>query len=389
VVQDAVSEDIQVKLDQWIHVSFMISDGEESLSFADLVTTYLRPALIAQAQIIDQVVLGQYPHFLDNAIGAFGELSAANSLARILAIRQKFNENLVPNDGDRNVILAPAAETTLLSNELVISAEKVGDEGSALRNASLGTKLGLNFWMDQNAPTVLGGNTAKTGAINNGNITTGSTILTVDGFTGAVATGAWMTIEGEMIPHQITAHTEDTGNTVAITIDPPLANDIEDGAVVTAYTPGAVNKVGGYAAGYEKEITVDAFTVAPRVGQIVTFGTSPSTAVLYSIIEVNGLVGITLDRPLEAALADDASVNLGPPGAFSLAMHRNAIALAVRPLALPRAGTGAIASVVNYNGLSVRVVITYDGNKQGHLVTVDMLAGVKVMDEDLGAVLLS
>ena len=63
--------------------------------------------------------------------------------------------------------------------------------------------------------------------------------------------------------------------------------------------------------------------------------------------------------------------------------------LAIRPLALPRAGAGAISGLANYNNLSIRTVITYDGNKQGHLVTLDFLAGIKVLDTDLGAVMLT
>ena len=63
------------------------------------------------------------------------------------------------------------------------------------------------------------------------------------------------------------------------------------------------------------------------------------------------------------------------------------MALVNRPLALPIPGTGARAGVANWNGLSMRVVMTYDGNKQGHLVTVDTLLGIKVLDTNLGAVM--
>ena len=56
--QDASTTNVPVKLDQHLHVSFMIYDGEESKSFKDLVELYLKPALIAQSQGLDQVVLG-------------------------------------------------------------------------------------------------------------------------------------------------------------------------------------------------------------------------------------------------------------------------------------------------------------------------------------------
>jgi hypothetical protein len=50
--------------------------------------------------------------------------------------------------------------------------------------------------------------------------------------------------------------------------------------------------------------------------------------------------------------------------------------------------SGVESGVANYNGLSMRVTRTYQGKEQGHLITLDMLCGVKVLDEDQGAVLI-
>jgi hypothetical protein len=41
----------------------------------------------------------------------------------------------------------------MLKTDLFVSAEKVGDEGSALREASIGRKFGMNVYADQNADT--------------------------------------------------------------------------------------------------------------------------------------------------------------------------------------------------------------------------------------------
>jgi hypothetical protein len=38
-------------------------------------------------------------------------------------------------------------------------------------------------------------------------------------------------------------------------------------------------------------------------------------------------------------------------------------------------------------GLSMRATITYNGEKQGTLVTLDMLLGVAILDTNLGAVM--
>ena len=45
-------------------------------------------------------------------------------------------------------------ETKLLKTDLFIHADKVGDEGTALREASLGRKYGMDFYVDQNADAV-------------------------------------------------------------------------------------------------------------------------------------------------------------------------------------------------------------------------------------------
>jgi hypothetical protein len=47
-----------------------------------------------------------------------------------------------------------------------------------------------------------------------------------------------------------------------------------------------------------------------------------------------------------------------------------------------------MSGTANFNGLSIRVTITYHGVSQGHLVTVDMLGGVAKLEDKLGAVMM-
>lgn len=383
-IQDASAVNVPVKLNQHIHVSFLIKDGEESLSFKDLVQTYMAPAMQANARFLDRVLLGQYYAFLMNSAGKRGNFSA-NVKDYILDTRAVMNINKAYMGG-RNFVLGPNTETDMLKPEWFTSADKVGDNGTALRNASLGHKLGFDFLMSQNVPSVSGTFTTSAGAINNAaGYAKGDTVLTVDGITGAWATGNFIEIDG--LPYQVSAHSETSSNTTSITLTYGLRRAVADNAVITRYVPGAVNNGAGYAAEWYKAIAYDGFSGAkPQVGQMVSFGTSTT---VYTIVQTNGTTTFVLDRPLEAAIADDAAVNIGSPGEFNMAFHRNAIALVSRPLAKPRASTGAASAIVNFNGLSMRVVITYNGVKQGHLITLDSLIGVKVLDSDLGAVLVA
>ena len=387
--QDATATNVQVPLNQHVHTSFIIKDGEQSLSFKDLVATYMNPAMLAQARFIDRILLGQTPQFLGNKAGALGSITSSNAKDYILSTRNKLNVNKAYME-NRRLIVTPNTETALLKLDLFTSAEQVGDNGTALREASLGRKLGFDIFMCQNMSSVIAGNSTVTGAVNNAaGYPAGTTTMTVDGLSAALPVGSYFTVAGDMTPLQIVSSVGGATPT-SVTFTPALSSAVVDDAVLTRYVPGAVNQSvspTGYAAGYAKEIVVDAFTVAPQIGQIVTFGASTTTA-KYTIIGVTGLTGITLDRPLEAAIADDAAVNIGPRGEYNLAFHRNALALVCRPLALPMPGAGARAAVINSRNLSMRATIAYLAEAQGHLVTLDLLCGVAVLDTNLGAVML-
>ena len=386
-VQDVSATNVAVVLNQHPHTSFLIRDGEESKSFMDLTNIYLRPAMLSMARFLDQVVLGQFPQFINNSKGHLGAMTSSNARDYILDVRQKMNTNKAYVDG-RNLIVGPSAETEMLKVDLFTSAEKVGDNGTALRNASLGRKLGFDIFMAQNMSTILdNGMTKKTGAINlTAGYVAGDTSLVVDGFTGTLTAGSYCTIAGDDTPLRIASSSATLGNATGIVLaSPGLRVAVADNAVIKVYTPGAVNYGAGYDAGYAKAITVDGFTVAPQTGHMIAFGTASD---VYTIIGTPTTTSIMLDRPLAADIADDAVVAVTPPGTYSLAFHRNAMTLAVRPLALPKASAGALAGISSFNGLSMRTVITYDGTKQGHLVTMDMLCGIKVLDTNLGAVLL-
>lgn len=379
-VQDAQATNVPVKLNQHIHVSFTIKDGEESKSFKDLVNLYLQPALSAEAQAIDEVVLGQVYEFMAYSAGKLGTNPTRST---VIAAKELMNNNKVPLAG-RNMLVSPNAEGSLLDIGEFIKANEVGDDGSALREGHLGRKFGYDFFMGQNVPSVATGSTTVTGAINLGaGYAVGSTVLTVDGLSAAIANGSWCTIAGDMVPQMITA-TVGGATPTQLTVSPGLKSAVLDDAVITVYTAGAIDESADYASGYEKALTVDGFTVAPKTGQLVSIGTAADR---YSALSTPTTTEILPNRPLDAAAVDDAVVGIGPKGEYCFGFHRNAVALVTRPLAQPRAGAGALSAVANYNGLSIRVTITYEGRKQGHLVTVDMLAGVKTLDTKLGVVM--
>ena len=383
-VQAASATNVAVVLNMWPHVSFIIGDGEESLGFVNLRDTYLVPALVAMARGIDQMLLYQVYAFLANQIGALGTDLTKSS---ITALRAKMNTNKVPQPG-RNVIITPNSEASLLNVSELINANTRGDDGSAQREAHLGRMLGFDWYMCQNTPSIPAGSTTEAAAVNNGDgYAIGSTSIAIDGTSEDLTAGSWCTIAGDMTPQKITSATGSP--TTLIVISPGLKTAVVDDAVVTVYTPGAIDLTAGYAAGYSKAMVVDGFDIAPNDGQLASIGTGNYLAYNYGAMPTPTTTELLVSHALEALVANDAVVGLGPAGEYNLAFNGNAISFVSRPLAAPAPGTGALSYVAQYRGLGIRVTITYEGRGQGHLVTVDLLCGTKVLDTDLGAVLLA
>jgi hypothetical protein len=395
--QDASATKVPVVLNQHPHTSFLIRDGEESRSFKDLVEEYLKPAAKSLAEHVDRALLSQVYQFRANQVASDPD-GTDDIKDCILDVRQKQNEKKVPMQG-RNMILTPKSETEALKLDLFISADKLGDEGTAMREASLGRKLGYDTYMCQNTPGLASGTSTTTatgaeGSVDGVHLAGDTTIVVHTDATTPMSPGMYVTFEDCGGVYRVTAVAA-----TLLTIDQGLLSGLADDSKVTYYTEGVVDLAGDtatttYPIGYVKQINITAAGVIPQVGQLVAFATSANVLRTgeYGIIAVDTGSGagdyyITLDRPLDVALENIDKVHYGPAVQFNFAFDRPALALVCRPLALPRAGTGASAGVASYNDLAMRVVITYDGVKQGHRVTLDLLCGVKVLDADRGAMM--
>lgn len=393
--QDANATNVRVPLDQWFYTSFTIKDGEATKSFQDLVDIYLLPGMQTIARSVDRALLGRVHEYLGGPAarcGRLGAMDSTNSKDFALEGRQILNVNKA-YPTDRSLVLSPASETAFLKNELFIAAQQRGDGGSALENAALGRILGFATYMDQNVSALSSGADTATFAVTNALAASGSGSQAVTGITGAVVTGEFAVVAGNDQPTYITAHTETTGDTTAITLSEANKYSTAASAVGTRYKSCAVNLVAGYTVGYSGKILLDGFTASkpPQVGQLIAFGTGASRRT-YTVIESydagGGSQAVYLDRPLEVALVNDQAAFPGPYGSFNFAFHREAIALVSRPLALPNDRMGVMSDVAVHNDISMRVTMQYDISVGGTVVNLDLLAGVAVLDTRLGVVLL-
>ena len=397
--QDASATNVAVVLNQWFYNSFVIKDGEQSMSFRDLVGVYLVPSMRTIARSVDRSVLGHFHQFLatpTNRSGRLLNLAASTSHEVVLDAREKLNRRNAPLDAQRHLILSAMSETALLQNTMFIKANERGDGGEALENARLGRILGFNTWLAQNVPYCdLLSADIETGTLTGANAagitptlgSTGDCTITAK----EAVKGSYVTIAGDDQPKWITAVTAST-NTTSITVNEPLKYANEALAVLTLFVEWTM-KAETYAVGYVGLLNVaSGYTNDPQVGQLVSFGDTVGTRHTYTIIEVedNASSGkdIMLDRPVAVAIGSAATAFPGPAGSFNMAFHREAMALVTRPLAVPAGALGVMSGVADYENIGMRVTMQYDIDAGGTVVNCDILAGVKQLDANLGVVML-
>lgn len=387
--QDAQSPNIPVPLDQHIHVSYVIKDGELSKALPDLLERYMEPAAREIAEKVDQVLCGQSAQLLTYQVGEPNSVTELNVDTYILDADEKLNDNRAPKFG-RYLVMSSRFNRAALGADIVVEADKRGDSGTALREASVGRIYGFDSFMDQNVSHVNLADAEVDAGVTDGAEAEGATDIEATNLIANVtnAGGEYITIEGSEKIHVVDSATADTLATDFVLTE-GVTGAIASGAAVTLYMACDVN--GNYAAGYAKEVTVDGFAAntGPQVGQLVAFGTGASRHA-YTVIAVTETstteYDVLLDRPLSAALSDGDLCFPGPAGSRSLAFTRDAIALVSRPLATVANQHGASSSVASFDGLSMRVTMQYDSQAQGTRVTFDLLCGVAILDERLACV---
>lgn len=144
-VQDATETGVAVKIDKHLDVSFAVTSKEMALDIADFSKQFLVPAMQAFADKVDKYLIGLEASATNRVSHDSGEIAPKD----VIEARKFLTLNAAPL-ADRRFVVGATAEADLLNSELFVAADKVGDEGTALREASLGRKFGMDCYVDQN-----------------------------------------------------------------------------------------------------------------------------------------------------------------------------------------------------------------------------------------------
>ncbi len=232
-----------VTLDFWKEASFHLSDSDMKSVMDGTIPMQASEAIKSLANAVDNYILGKAVGIYGLA-GTPGTTPFNSSLNMAVSARRLLNEQLSPLS-DRRVVLDPAAEANFLLNSEILQADQRGDQGGIIRG-TMGTKLGFDWYMDQNIGTY----TPGTGWV------TGYTISTVSGVagestlniinataSGTVLVGDIFTIAGETSGQQYVVTQAATASSTVqfvVSFNPAIvsgaATDAAITVVETAYT---------------------------------------------------------------------------------------------------------------------------------------------------------
>jgi hypothetical protein len=216
-----------VTLDFWKEAPFQMSDADAVSVMAGTVPMQASEAVKALANAIDAYILGKHINFY-GAAGTAGTTPFATNIIVGATGRKLLNLQLAPMD-NRRAVLDPNAEAALLNISNVLQFDQRGDQGGIV-NGTIGRKLGVDWYMDQNVPTYTpgtgwaSGNTAATGGAALG----ASTIPLFN-----------VTASGSINPGDIFTLTADTtyGQQYVVTATATISASVVGAAAISFYPP--------------------------------------------------------------------------------------------------------------------------------------------------------
>lgn len=232
--QDITEGSVDVKLDKLATVDVVVTSKQMTLDIQDFNEQVTIPAMEALVQKMDVELAGLYidiPYYY----GAAG--TTPNKLKDIAQVRKVLNGNKAPIK-NRNLVIDTEADAEFTALDIFARVDATGSTAGLLE-ASLGKKLGLSMFMDQNIATHTAGAYAS---LDDVTVTTGAADATSIVLTSAAGTSTAKLEKGDIFKvdgHQyvVTAQTAAASSgVVTVAIYPALHAAYGDmGAVTVAF----------------------------------------------------------------------------------------------------------------------------------------------------------
>lgn len=344
-IQDAVENSVNLVIEKQFDVSFEVSAKELALNVDDFNERLLMPAMSALAQKIDTYALSK---ILDlGGLAATTDYTAPNFLTEVAAVVEKMNIQNIPMT-NRKMLVSPVMQTSLYGIPEFVRADIRGIGTSPVQEASLGRFMGLDTMMSQNMPV----RSASSNAI--------GTALTTSG------------TDVSLLVNNASGYNE--GDT-SIAFDAGPAGTL----TVKKYDTVSITYVDGVTR--DHVVTAD----AAFASNAITLSISPGLYGVSGAAAVSGGVPVVVADNAVATLNGSNTSAGSPVTGYTVgaAFHPNAFQLVFVPQPNPM-GPGTSAATVNYKGMSLRVLQSYDHQYKRDLISVDCLVGAAVVDGRLG-----
>lgn len=239
---DSSPTSFPVTLDQWYEAPIQLADSDEAnIDPMLFITMQATEAIKSLGNNVDSYILGKHTGFFAYC-GTMGTTPFNGSLTVAASAKKLLSINLAPIN-DRRFVIDPSAEANLLVNQEVLQTQMRGDTGGIIAG-TIGTKLGFDFYMNQNVTTFTPGTGWVTGfALSTVSAAAGDTTLNLINATasGTILVGDLFSIGGGTSQYAVTKVAQSSA-TVAVLVSfyPPLraaaSVAVAITVVATAYT---------------------------------------------------------------------------------------------------------------------------------------------------------
>lgn len=341
-VVDLKEQNTTLQLSYRKHVAWRCSSQDMTLNIDAFSRRFIQPAMSTLANYIDLTIMGVAKNFIPCQVGTPGTVPK-DFLTYNLA-KARLTDMAVPL-ANRSCVIDPTMGAYLSDTMKGVLNEQM--TGPAIRENQLGRLAGFNIYESQNCPTHTCGTSAGISMACDLTVTDGDTTLTVDNASGDYTT----------------------------TI---LAGDI-----FTFASTYAVNPISGQSTGYLRQFV--STTTATDAGTEGTVSSIPGVAPWPIYSETAGETDLPYQN-IQTLPSDGDVMSIAGTASLQhhvgLAFHRDCIALAMVPLAMPQSATKK--SQVSEDGFSLRVVQFYDGTNDVEYIRIDALFGIKVINPFMG-----